>query len=94
MTHRALLLATGLSALTLLAACADPVDPVPSVRPAIHAAVSNSSQGSQKCDAAPAAGMGAYNMIADPSMGDIPMERDAPQGNAGMWTAAYASGCW
>lgn len=36
---------------------------------------------------------GAVNMLMDATMWTIPMEHDADQGNAGMWTAVYASVC-
>lgn len=36
---------------------------------------------------------GALNMLHDPTMRTIPMTHDAPQGNAGMFTAVANSGC-
>jgi hypothetical protein len=36
---------------------------------------------------------GACNMLADPTMGSVPMAHDAPQGNAGMFHAVAVSGC-
>lgn len=36
---------------------------------------------------------GALNMLHDPTMSTIPMTRDAPQGNAGMFTAVANSSC-
>jgi len=36
---------------------------------------------------------GALNMAQDPTMATIPMVNDAPQGNAGMFTAVAASDC-
>jgi len=44
--------------------------------------------------AAPGTGLtGACNMLLDPTMTTIPMVRDAPQGNAGMFHAVAVSGC-
>ncbi len=37
--------------------------------------------------------IGACNMLQDPTMWTIPMVRDAPQGNAGMFHAVDVSGC-
>lgn len=43
---------------------------------------------------APGTGLaGAYNMIADPTMGSVPMAVDAAQGNAGMYTAVGNTSC-
>ncbi len=36
---------------------------------------------------------GALNMLHDPTMLTIPMTHDAPQGNAGMFTAVDNSSC-
>ena len=36
---------------------------------------------------------GALNMLMDETMWTIPMTHDAPQGNAGMFTAVGASDC-
>jgi hypothetical protein len=52
-----------------------------------------SAEGSRKCEASPAAAAGALNMLNDPTMFSIPMTRDAPQGNAGMFGAVAVSGC-
>ena len=52
-----------------------------------------SAQGSRKCEASPEAAAGALNMLNDPTMLTIPMTRDAPQGNAGMFRAVAVSGC-
>ncbi len=36
---------------------------------------------------------GALNMVQDPTMLTTPMANDAPQGNAGMFTAVAESSC-
>jgi len=52
-----------------------------------------SAEGSRKCEASDEAAAGALNMLNDPTMLTIPMTRDAPQGNAGMFHAVAVSGC-
>jgi hypothetical protein len=51
------------------------------------------AEGSRPC-VAPGGGFpGALNMMHDPTMLTVPMVRDAPQGNAGMFRAVAVSAC-
>ena len=62
----------------------------------VLAAVMLSAQPVQAAGQCPAPGTGlpgALNMLHDATMWTIPMAHDAPQGNAGMFTAVGASGC-
>lgn len=84
--------AFALAATLLLTGCSDPVGPTSSLLPT--AASANRASGEpQKCDAAPAAGVGALNMVNGVHMFDIAMMRAAPQGNEGMFRAVANSSC-
>jgi hypothetical protein len=61
---------------------------------ALIAAVSSASVAAAAQCPAPGTGMaGALNMIHDATMLSVPMAVDAPQGNAGMFTAVHNSAC-
>ena len=60
---------------------------------ALIVAVSSAPAAAQTCPAPGGGYAGALNMVHDATMLTIPMQRDAPQGNAGMSTAVSNSAC-
>jgi hypothetical protein len=55
-------------------------------------ALSSASAGATSGPAPGTGFIGGCNMLRDLSMGTVPMVRDAPQGNAGMFIGVAASG--
>ena len=51
------------------------------------------AEGSRPCSAPGSGYPGALNMLHDETMFTIPMARNAPQGNVGMFHAVAVSGC-
>ncbi|HEU4747301.1 MAG TPA: hypothetical protein VFS56_02280 [Gemmatimonadaceae bacterium] len=51
------------------------------------------AEGSRPCTAPGGGYPGALNMLHDETMFTIPMTRNAPQGNVGMFRAVAVSGC-
>ena len=92
MTRRKLLIATAMIASVVITACSDMTAPA-EMQSSGLAGRASFAEGSRPC-VAPGGGFpGALNMVHDPTMLSIPMERDAPQGNAGMSRAVDVSGC-
>jgi hypothetical protein len=100
MIRRKLLIATAIIASIVISACSDTTAPetlVPRVLPALAIlapqsdpallVAPGSAEAPSPCEA------GALNMLHDPTMFTIPMARNAPQGNAGMFHAVAVSGC-
>ncbi len=87
-----LLITTAILASGVLTACSDMTGPAePETEKFAGGALF--AQGSRPC-VAPGGGFpGALNMMHDPTMLTIPMVRDAPQGNAGMFHAVAVSAC-
>ena len=89
MIRNKLLIATAITGAFLITACSDVTAPqqfVPAGGPAAALLTS-------PCPA-PGTGLpGAFNMIHDATMFDIPMANNAPQGTAGMFHAVGVSGC-
>ena len=56
-------------------------------------ATAGSAADARPCPAPGGGFPGALNMLHDETMFDIPMTRDAPQGNAGMFRAVAVSAC-
>lgn len=73
-----------------LGACSEPTAPTPL---ASRSAAPAPSASAGVCPAPGTQLPGALNMLADPTMGTVPMARDAAQGNAGMYIAVGKSGC-
>ena len=60
---------------------------------ALIAAVSSTPVAAQTCPAPGGGYAGALNMVHDTTMLTVPMARDAPQGNAGMFIAVANTAC-
>src|SRR4051794_23349977 len=60
---------------------------------ALIAAVSSAPVAAQTCPAPGGGYAGALNMVHDATMLTVPMTQDAPQGNAGMYTAVANTAC-
>jgi hypothetical protein len=89
MIHPKLLIATTIIVSGVITACSDTTGPA-ETGSTLRASF---AEGSRPC-VAPGGGFpGALNMVHDPTMLSIPMERDAPQGNAGMSRAVAQSAC-
>jgi hypothetical protein len=89
MIHPKLLITTIIITSGVITACSDTTGPG-ETQSALGASF---AEGSRPC-VAPGGGFpGALNMMHDPTMLSIPMERDAPQGNAGMFRAVAQSAC-
>jgi hypothetical protein len=89
MTRRNLLMASAMIASVAITACSDMTAPA-EMQPS---GLASFAEGSRPC-VAPGGGFpGALNMLHDETMLSIPMERDAPQGNIGMFRAVAVSGC-
>jgi hypothetical protein len=89
MTRRNLLVASAMIASAAITACSDMTAPA-EMQPS---GLASFAVDSRQCPA-PGTGLaGASNMLLDPTMTTIPMVRDAPQGNAGMFHAVAVSGC-
>jgi hypothetical protein len=83
-----LLIATAILAFGVLTACSDTTGPA-DTQSELRASFASSRQ----CPS-PGTGLaGAENMLHDPTMLTIPMLRDAPQGNIGMFRAIDESAC-
>jgi hypothetical protein len=92
MIRHKFLVVTAILASSAITACSDTTGPTEMQSPGAPRSASF-AEGSRQCPA-PGTGLpGALNMIHDPTMLSIPMERDAPQGNAGMFHAVEVSGC-
>jgi hypothetical protein len=92
MSHRKLLIATAIMASGVITACSGMTDPS-EIQPSGLVERASFAQGSRPC-VAPGGGFpGALNMMHDRTMLTIPMVRNAPQGNAGMFHAVAVSGC-
>jgi hypothetical protein len=92
MLRRTLGIASAIIASLVITACSDTTGPTEMQSPGLARSASF-AEGSRQCPA-PGTGLpGGLNMIHDPTMASIPMERDAPQGNAGMFHAVDVSGC-
>jgi hypothetical protein len=92
MIHRTLLMVTAIIASVVIAGCSAMTAPTEMQPPGL-AGSPTFDAASPQCPA-PGTGLpGALNMVHDPTMLDIPMARDADQGNAGMIRAVDASGC-
>jgi hypothetical protein len=92
MIHRNLLMATAILASVVIAGCSNMTAPAEMQPPGIAGRPSFDAA-SRQCPAPGTELPGALNMVHDPTMLDIPMARDAAQGNAGMSRAVNASGC-
>jgi hypothetical protein len=97
MTGRKLLIASAIGAAVVTTACSDVTAPKQLVREvnllSSVGSATASANASRQCPA-PGTGLpGALNMLHDPTMFTIPMVRDAPQGNAGMFRAVAVSAC-
>jgi hypothetical protein len=91
MIHRKLLIATAIIASGVITACSDTTAPTEMQSTGLAGRVSFVE--ASTCPA-PGTGLpGALNMVLDPTMFTIPMERDAAQGNDGMFHAVDVSGC-
>jgi hypothetical protein len=89
MVRAKLVIATAIITSGAITACSDMTGPA-EMQSAERASF---AEGSRPC-VAPGGGFpGALNMMHDPTMLTIPMVRDAPQGNAGMFHAVAVSGC-
>jgi hypothetical protein len=87
-----LVIATAILSSGILTACSDTTGPS-ETQTEKFAGGALFAQGSRPC-VAPGGGFpGALNVMHDPTMLTIPMERDAPQGNAGMFRAVAESAC-
>jgi hypothetical protein len=87
-----LLITTVILASGVLTACSDMTGPAePEIEKFAGGALF--AQGSRPCVAPGGGYPGALNMLHDPTMASIPMQRDAPQGNAGMERAVAQSAC-
>ena len=93
MTYRQALIATAIIACVVITACSDMTAPAEKLQHPRLAGPVSSAAISTPCPA-PGTGLpGALNMVRDPSMFDIPMARNAPEGSAGMYHAVAVSGC-
>jgi hypothetical protein len=82
------LIATAIIASVVVTACSDITAPKKTIL-----ASGRSAEASRTCPA-PGTGLpGALNMAHDATMFDIPMAKDAAQGNLGMGKAVTSSGC-
>lgn len=90
MIHCKLLIATAIIGSGIITACSGTTDPTENQRPGL---VASFAEGSRPCVAPGGGYPGALNMLHDQTMASIPMQRDAPQGNAGMARAVAESGC-
>jgi hypothetical protein len=89
MIRRKLLIATPILASAVITGCSDMTAP-DEIQPS---GLASFAEGSRTCPA-PGTGLaGASNMLLDPTMTTIPMVRDAPQGNVGMFHAVAVSAC-
>lgn len=89
-----LLIVSAIVTAVVTTACSDVTAPqklVPKV--SLSSAAAPGAQGSRPCIAPGGGYPGALNMLHDPTMLTIPMVRDAPQGNAGMFRAVAVSAC-
>ncbi len=96
MIRRELLIASAIVAGVVTTACSDVTGPqtlAPRVNLSVGSASAPGAQGSRPCVAPGGGWPGALNMLHDPTMFTIPMVRDAPQGNAGMFRAVAVSSC-
>jgi hypothetical protein len=100
MIRRKLLIAAAIIASVVITACSDMTAPkplVPGVLPASAILAPQSAPAllvaAGSAEASTACEAGALNMLHDPTMFTIPMTRDAPQGNTGMFHAVAVSGC-
>jgi hypothetical protein len=89
MIRRTLLMATAMLGSVVITACSDMTGPTDMQ----SAGRASFAQSSRPCVAPGGGFSGALNMMHDPTMLTIPMVRDAPQGNAGMFRAVAVSGC-
>jgi hypothetical protein len=90
MIRRKLLIVTAIIASGVVTACSGTMDPTENQPSGLVASFAESSR---PCVAPGGGYPGALNMLHDPTMASIPMQRDAPQGNAGMARAVAQSGC-
>jgi hypothetical protein len=101
MMRRKRLIATAIIASVVVTACSDMTAPnkvVPGVLPAATRLASQSgpaisAEVSKTCPAPGTGYPGALNMARDATMNDIPVVKDAAQGNLGMFLAITSSGC-
>ena len=96
MICRNLLIATAVIASVVITACSDMTAPkklVPGGLPAATILASQSGPAISAEASRPCPAPGALNMLHDATMFPIPMDRDAAQGNTGMYHAVAVSGC-
>jgi hypothetical protein len=89
MIYHRLLMATAIIASGAITACSDMTGPAEMQ----SAGRASFAEGSRPCVAPGGGFAGALNMLHDETMLSIPMDRDAPQGNIGMFRAVAVSGC-
>jgi len=92
MIRRELIMAAAIIASVVITACSDMTGPV-EMQAREFAGRPSFVEASRQCPAPGTDLAGAFNMIHDLTMLDIPMARDAEQGNAGMFHAVEVSGC-
>ena len=86
MTHRKALIATAITCVAVTA-CSNITGPAEKIQHPTLAGTVSFDVISTSCPAP------ALNMLHDPTMFTIPMARNAPQGDAGMFHAVAVSGC-
>jgi hypothetical protein len=90
MIRRKLIIATAIIGSGIITACSGTTDPTETQPSRL---VASFAEGSRPCEAPGGGYPGALNMLHDPTMASIPMQRDAPQGNDGMARAVARSSC-
>lgn len=92
MIPRKLLITTAIIISGVITACSDMTGPAER-QTDTFAGGALFAEGSRQCPAPGTGSAGAWNMTHDATMFSIPMDRDAPQGNAGMVRAVTNSAC-